>query len=377
MIYFDHAATSYPKPPEILEAVRDTVINCGGNPGRGGHKLSLAAAERVYEVREELARFFDAEAPESFIFTQNATHALNLAIKTAVRPGDHVLISNLEHNAVFRPIYRLYRDRTISFSVFRTDGDVIRHIESVRRPESRILVCTHASNVNGQVLPLDKIAAYCRQHRLYMIVDASQSAGHIPISIRNLAPDALCAPAHKGLYGLQGAGFVCLKSAEGLTEYAEGGSGSHSLSPEMPDELPERFEAGTLATPAIASLGAGIRAIQSMGGIEAIAEHERSLCRRAQEMVDSVRGSKIYAADHSLLFSFNLHGITSEMLAEELSLHGIAVRGGFHCAPLAHRTLKTGEYGAVRLSFGPTNTAEELEEFYRILKEAARSSRYR
>ncbi len=371
MIYFDHAATSYPKPPEVFTAIEQTLCERGGNPGRSSHRLALAAAEQIYETREKLAVFFDSTSPESFVFTQNATHALNLALKSAVLPGDHVLISDLEHNAVFRPVYRLFRDRTISFSVFRTAGDILANIESVRQDNSRILICTHVSNVNGRRLPIEKIADYCRQKGLYFILDASQSAGHTPISLRALDPDALCAPAHKGLLGIQGAGFVYLRSKEGLCEYMEGGSGSHSLSPEMPDALPERYEAGTPATPAIAALGAGINALTKLGGAEAAEVHEAALAKRGCEMVSSVKGTELYASEGGSLFSFNLRGYSSETLAELLNEKNIAVRGGFHCAPLAHRALRTGEHGAVRVSFGITNREEELDSFYRALCEIA------
>lgn len=372
MIYFDHAATSYPKPPEVVGALTKTILYRGGNPGRSGHALSLAAAEEIYHTRETLASFFSAPAPENFVFTLNATHALNLAIKSAVRQGDHLLISDLEHNAVFRPVYRLKREGVISFSVFKTSGNILKNIEAVRVPASRILICTQVSNVNGKQLPIDLISAYCKRNGIYFIVDASQSAGHLPISLADLSPDALCAPAHKGLLGIQGAGFAYLKSADRLIEYMEGGSGAHSLSPEMPSELPERYEAGTLATPAIAALGAGIRALEKLGGAEAALAHERALCLRAQEMVASIRGSQIYGTRApSGLFSFNLEGLPSETVAEELNKRGIAVRGGFHCAPLAHRTLKTGDYGAVRASFGFGNKIEETDSFYRALKEIA------
>lgn len=371
MIYFDHAATSYPKPPAVFTAIEQTLRERGGNPGRSAHPLSLAAAEKIYETRETLARFFDSTAPESFIFTHNATHALNLALKSAVLPGDHVLLSDLEHNAVFRPVYRLFRDRIISFSVFRTSGDILANIEAVRQKNSRILICTHMSNVNGQSLPVEKIADYCRKKGLYFILDASQSAGHVPISLRTLDPDAFCAPAHKGLFGIQGAGFVYLRSKEGLSEYMEGGSGSHSLSPEMPDTLPERYEAGTLATPAIAALCAGIETLEKLGGAQAAEQKEKALAERCREMLSSIKGTELYADEKSGLFSFNLRGYPSEALAELLGEKGFAVRGGFHCAPLAHRTLRTGEQGAVRVSFGITNREEELDSFYRTLCEIA------
>ncbi len=369
MIYFDHAATSYPKPESVLIAMRDAVVREGGNPGRSGHRLSLLASERIYETREALCSFFDAEEPENFIFTQNATHALNLAIKTRIRHGDHVLISDLEHNAVFRPIYRLFRDGVINYSVFKTSNRVLKEIEALCTKDTRMLICTHVSNVNGQRLPVKEIGDFCRQRGIYYIIDASQGAGHIPFSIRESGADAVCAPAHKGLLGIQGAGFAYLRKKDYLMEFMEGGSGSHSLNPEMPEELPDRYEAGTLATPAIAALGAGLRYILAHGGTSAVEMHERALCRRAKEMLFSLPNVTVYAAKpEGGLLSFNLPHRSSEEVAFLLDKDGICVRGGFHCAPLAHRTLETGEYGSVRISFGPENTEDELESFYRSIK---------
>lgn len=370
MIYFDHAATSYPKPDEVTEAVRHTILHCGGNPGRSGHPLALAAAARVYETREALADLFGCDTPESFVFTQNATHAINLALKTAVRQGDHVLISDLDHNAVFRPVYRLARDGVISYSVFKTAFDPLRSIENCRQGNTRILLCTHVSNVNGHRLPIERIASYCKSHGIYMILDASQSAGHTPLRFDGLDASAICMPAHKGLLGIQGAGVVYLKDAEGLSEWIEGGVGTHSADTEMPDFLPERYEAGTLPVPAIAALGASIRKIRELGGVEAIEEKECALASRAIDMLSELKGIQIYAsATPSSLFSFNVEGRNSEEIAAMLAKAGICVRGGFHCAPLAHRSIGTGENGAVRISFGYANTEEELESFYQTMKE--------
>ncbi len=369
MIYFDHAATSYPKPDEVTEAVRHTILHCGGNPGRGGHPLALAAAARVYETREALADLFGCDKPESFIFTQNATHAINLALKSAVRQGDHVLISDLDHNAVFRPVYRLARDGVISYSVFETARDPLESIEQCRQSNTRILLCTHVSNVNGHRLPIERIASYCQKHGIYMILDASQSAGHIPLSLKELHANAVCMPAHKGLLGIQGAGVVYLKDACGLSEWIEGGVGTHSADTEMPDFLPERYEAGTLPVPAIAALGAAIRKIRDVGGVEAIEEKENALTARALDMLATLSGVEVYASNSpSALFSFNVGGRNSEEIAAMLAKSGICVRGGFHCAPLAHRTIGTGENGAVRVSFGYANTTEELEDFYQTMK---------
>ncbi len=374
MIYFDHAATSYPKPPLVLETVQHALLEAGGNPGRSGHHLALQAAEEIYAVREALCNFFEGDQPEQFIFTSGATHALNLAIKTALHPGDHVLISDLEHNAVFRPVYRLFRDGLCTFSTFKTAGNILQNISAACTPKTRMLICTHVSNVSGKQLPLKEIGAFCRKKNIHFIADISQSAGHMPCSFRELQAHAVCAPAHKGLWGLQGAGFVYLGDQKSLPTFMEGGSGSHSLSPEMPDVLPDRFEAGTPATPAIVSMGAGLAHLKKAGGVRAVEAHEYALCRRACDMLSTLPGATVYG-NHITAgpISFNLPHRTSEEVAFLLDKEGICVRGGFHCAPLAHRTLDTGEYGAVRISFGLSNTMTELEDFYRAIKYIHRS----
>lgn len=366
MIYFDNAATSYPKPPTVIRALTHTLRHAGGNPGRSSHALALAAAETVDAVRCDLATLLGAPDPNGFVFTLNATHALNLAIKTRVRRGMHILISDREHNAVYRPVCRLARDGIVDFDVFSTHGDTLASIRSLMRPETKMLICNHISNVDGAVAPVEEIGDLCRQNGIYFIVDASQSAGHIPISVEKIAADALCAPAHKGLFGIQGCGFAWLRSNEGLTEFMEGGSGSNSRDPSMPATLPERMEAGTLPTPAIAALGAGVRFILRETA-EAIAEAESSLLARLVDRISPLRGVTVYAPSRGGVCSFTCNLLSPDRLTRELDRRDICVRSGLHCAPLAHAALGTMQSGTVRVSPGYLNTAREIDEFAAVL----------
>ena len=262
MIYLDNAATSFPKPHRVVEEQLRCMQLYGGNPGRGSHALAMAAAEKIYECREELASFFGSPNLENVIFTMNTTMALNTAIKGLLRRGDHVLISDMEHNAVFRPIYKLSRDGVITYDVFqtfptnatRTTDSICASILEKLRPNTRMLICAHASNICSATLPLAEIGALCRKKGILFLVDAAQSAGHLPINMVKMQIDALCAPGHKGLWGPQGCGVLILGEGIVADTLIEGGSGYNSLEGNMPTEVPERYEAGTLPTPAIAGL---------------------------------------------------------------------------------------------------------------------------
>ncbi len=369
MIYFDNAATSYPKPPSVLAALTESLSRYGGNPGRGSHALALSAAEAIYRTREEIADFLHAPAPENLIFCQNATMAINLALKTRARRGDHILISDREHNAVLRPVDRLHREGLCRYDIFQAAGDVLKNIAAACRPSTRILLCTHVSNVTGKQLPVAEIGAFCRRRGIYFILDASQSVGHLPIDLGTLPCDAFCAPGHKGLYGMMGAGFLILRSPQGLSEYIEGGSGVNSLSPHMPKELPERYEAGTLPTPAILSIGAGIRTLREVG-VEAIEAHETRLRSLLVEGLSAFPTVTVYEPQNrGGVLSFADREKDPEQIGASLDEAGICVRCGFHCAPLAHRALGTeARGGTVRLSLGMYNTEGEVESFLRALR---------
>ncbi len=367
MIYLDNAATGFPKPSSVVEEVYAALTEYGGNPGRGAHRLSMKAAERLYDCRASAASLLGVSDPSRIIFVQNATMALNIAIKGLVADGDHVLISDLEHNAVLRPLKELERVGRITLDTFPTGPSkespaaLCRAIEERVRPNTRLLVAIHASNICSLRLPMYEIGTYCRRHGIRFVADASQSAGHHSIDMEQMKIDALCLPGHKGLMGLQGSGILALGEGVLPKTLIEGGSGYRSLEPFMPSELPERFEAGTLATPAIAGLLRGIEEVSRIG-VERIARHERTLFSHLRSRLSRLEGIKLYLPEHEgSILLFNLDGIPSEEVGRALDRRGICVRAGFHCAALAHRTLGTGEHGAVRVSMGLYNDLSDID----------------
>ena len=373
MIYFDNAATTFPKPASVTEAVSDCLRRYCGNPGRGTHPLSLACAERIYDCRVALSELLGVGAPERVIFTQNTTHALNLAIKGLFRQGDHVLISELEHNAVRRPLCTLRRERGITFEKFPvvglTPAQILGEITRRLRPQTAGIVCTHASNICSISLPLAEIGRLCQEKKLLFVVDAAQSAGHLAIDMQKTQISALAAPAHKGLYGIQGAGILALAEGIAPTPLLEGGSGSDSLSEEMPALPPERYEAGTLPTPAIAGLCEGIKLIKSIG-TEAINDYECDLYRYALERLLNISGVTVYTPEYvGAVLLFNKDGKSPEELASLLNANGICVRAGYHCAPLAHNTLGTADTGAVRMSFSIFNKKSDIDALLKVVNE--------
>lgn len=374
MIYFDNAATTFPKPPEVVFAVAEHMRAHGGNPGRGAHPLALAAAEEVYDARSELAAFFGGGKPENVVFTQNATHALNLAIFGTVKSGDHVLISNLEHNSVYRPVAELWRRGAASYSVFNALGDseeTLQNIKRAVRRNTRAVICTHASNVCPKVLPLAEISRFCREHGILHIADVSQSAGIYPIDI-SCGADIICAPGHKGLYGPQGTGF-CLFADDfdfsRLTPTVFGGNGVGSAKPAMGSTPPESFEGGTLAVPAIAGLGQGVRFVKRLG-TEKIHAHESAISEGIRRRLVQNERIKLFLphekAGSTLLF--RAEGVSATELSARLGARGVCTRAGMHCAPLAHEALGTGG-DALRLSFSAFNTAREAALFCDILED--------
>ena len=362
MIYFDNAATSYPKPPGVVEEVLRVIREKGGNPGRSGHHLSLAASEVVYDTRRAVATFIGAEEEENIIFTQNATYALNLVLQARCTNGCHIIISDMEHNAARRPVLQLVESGIATLSIFSHHGNILENLDRLLKDGDNILVCSHVSNVNGYQFPLEDISRWCLENKVYLIVDASQSLGHIPFQISSIPCDALCAPAHKGLMGIQGCGILYLKSKVPLRQVIAGGSGADSLSPYMPLYLPDRYEAGTLPTPAIASLHASLHFIQEIG-LQKIEAHIESLSLFLHKYLGELRGVTLFSHPDSQIIAFRVAGRGSEEIAMCLNEYGICVRGGHHCAPLAHMTLGTTDGGLVRLSPGYFNTISECEIF--------------
>ncbi len=373
LIYLDHAATSYPKPPPVETAMRTCLKDRGGNPGRGSHRLALEAAEEIYHCRASAAALFGG-VPEHVIFTLNTTHALNLAIKGLLGRGGHALCSDMEHNAVRRPLHRLYEDGVADYDIFHTyptmgkgrDEAILASLAAHLRPDTRVVVCAHSSNVCSACLPVEKIGAFCRRHGLYFVLDAAQSAGIYDIDMAALSVDALCVPGHKGLLGPQGTGMLILgerlaAEAEAvLAPLMEGGNGVDSLSPGMSADLPERYEPGTLATPAIAGLRAGIDYVRAVTPV-AIREREAWLGGLLRDGLATLPNVTLYAPRHEGgVVLFSVTGMDSETVGRALDHEGICVRPGFHCAALAHGTLGTPAGGAVRASVGYTNSERDI-----------------
>ena len=378
-VYLDNAATSFPKPPEVISRVTETLRYRCGNPGRSSHQLSLAAANTVYNCRRKIAALFGGDE-EHVVFTANATGALNLAIKTTLRKGDHVLISDIEHNSVIRPIYALKEKGLIDFDVyesFEAPDEQLREIMKKIKPNTSMVCACHHSNICSFVLPIKEIGHLCRERGIIFLVDASQSAGILPINTENDCIDLLCAPGHKGLYGPPGSGFVIYGKrfdTELPDTFTEGGNGVRSLSPLMPEFFPDRLEAGTLPLVAIAGLSSGIDFVSGFPSGQLL-KKEKRLCKIMQSGLSDIRGVKFYGkADGSLLL-FSLDGFKSEEVAAFLDSNGICVRAGLHCSPLAHEKFLTPEDGAVRISLGAFNTEDDARALCRAVERLYKSHR--
>ncbi len=371
IVYLDNAATTFPKPQSVTEAVVRCMQSAGGNPGRGSHTMALRAAEVLFDCRREAASLFGAESPAQILFTMNTTYALNTALKSVLRPGDHVLIGDKEHNSVLRPVAQAAARRELTYSIFSTSGttdDILRDIRIKMRPETRVLVCAHVPNIDNTALPVAEIGILCRARGIVFILDGAQSAGHLPIDVRKMSVDALCVPGHKGLYGPQGCGMIVCGSDHLLSgrTLVEGGSGMHSRSIEMPDVLPERYEAGTMPTPSAAGLAEGIRFVHRVG-IGEIHKAEIDLWHAAYDRLKEMPGVHVYGSTPGAVLLFNIDGIPASAVGEELDRRGICVRSGYHCAPLAHKAIGTMDTGAVRASFSVFNTQKDVMRFTEAL----------
>lgn len=364
MIYFDNAATSLPKPPAVAEAMVAALHTFGG-PGRGSHPAALDASRCVFRARKAAADLLGS-APERTAFTANATESLNIAIQGLLSPDDHVLTTALEHNSVLRPLYRL-RSQGMGLSVIGIDSSGTPEYEGFRRAlraNTKAVVCTHASNLTGTLVDLEFVSRFCRENGLLLIVDAAQTAGVFPIHGENLGITALCFTGHKGLLGPQGTGGLCVGEGVVLPPLKVGGSGLHSYSEEHPSGLPESLEAGTLNAHGIAGLLAGMAYIRETG-MEVIRDRELALARQFRQGVAQVPGVGILGdpgSPHAPIVALNIGQMDSGEVGDRLSTgHGICVRTGAHCAPLAHQALGTREQGAVRFSFSSFNTEEEIQ----------------
>ncbi len=376
MIYLDNAATTLQKPPQVVDAVVQA-MGSFGNSARGTHEGALAASRIIYDTRCKLASLFGCKRADHVAFTCNSTEALNAAIHGCIRSGEHVISTDLEHNSVLRPLYRLEAEENVSVSFVPADkrGNIdYADFERLLRPETRAVVCTHASNLTGNVLDLARIGAFAHAHGLLFIVDASQSAGVLPIDMEKMHIDVLCFTGHKSLMGPQGTGGLCVREGVDIRPWKVGGTGVQTYSAAQPAQMPTRLEAGTLNGHGIAGLGASLDFLRETG-IDTIHAHETALLRRFVAGAREIPGVTLYGdfdRERTAVAALNIAGLdsgeVSDILAED---YGIATRPGAHCAPRLHRALGTEEQGAVRFSFGWYNTEEEVDEALRAVRDIA------
>lgn len=375
MIYLDNAATTIHKPPCVVRAVTEALTSLG-NASRGAHEGALATNRLVYRTRRKLASFFGCPESEKVIFTCNSTEALNIAICGTLHEGDHVITTVLEHNSVLRPLYRMQNERGVSLGFVPADKQGCidyADFERMIRPQTRAIVCTHASNLTGNMLDIRRIGRIAKEHKLLFIVDASQTAGAVPIDMVQMGISLLCFTGHKSMMGPQGTGGLCINGDIEIEPLKTGGSGVQSFLTEQPREYPTRLEAGTLNGHGIAGLSAALDFI-SQTGIDVIRAHEQELARTFYRLIAGIPDIHIYG-DHtsderSPIVALNIADLDSAIVADELAYsYGIATRAGAHCAPLMHKALGTQEQGAVRFSFGFYNTIGECEAAAEALRQ--------
>lgn len=379
MIYFDNAATTGVKPQSVINAVDSALKEMSVNPGRGGYSESVRCLENIYNCRKKISDMFGAGAPERVIFTQNCTEALNIVIKGILRPKDHVVISSIEHNAVARPIFKLQKsgvDVDVAEVIFGDREATVRSFERLIRNDTRLVICTHAGNVTGEVLPIKEIGEICALRGVPFAVDAAQTGGILEIDMRKFKIDYLCIAPHKGLYAPMGSGIL-ISLGDIPETFIEGGTGSMSASYEQPPFLPERFESGTVNVPGIMGIAAGIDFVK-VKGINNIYRHELEIITRIYDRLANDRKVILYTQRPSEnLFvptlSFNVMGLSSNDLADKLANRGIAVRAGLHCAPMAHRRLGTIDNGTVRICCSVFNTHNDADIFIETLKKITKS----
>ncbi len=371
MIYLDSAATTFQKPPAVGRAMTEALASMS-SPGRGGHPLAMRAADTAFRCRTELAELFGLDGPEGVAFTLNATHALNIAIKSLVPPGGRVVISGYEHNAVTRPLTALKAKVSVAGGPLFDQEAAVRAFDELIAPGVDVVICNHVSNVFGFVQPVEKVAALCRSRGVPLIVDASQSAGILPINMKSLWAAYIAMPGHKGLYGPQGTGVLLCGDGQIPRPLLEGGAGSISLSQEMPDFLPDRLVAGTHNIAGIAGLLEGLRFVEKQG-VQSIGSHEQALTVQMGESLAQLPGVEVFRSkdpsQQAGVLSFRVSGMDCEELGEALGRRDIALRSGLHCAPLAHRTAGTLETGTVRASVSAFNVPQEIPRFVRELRQ--------
>ena len=363
VIYLDNAATTGRKPAGVIKAVDLSLRELSANPGRSGHNASLKAADAVYSAREKTAELFGASGAENVVFTLNCTHSINCVIKGVLKAGEHAVTSSLEHNSVMRPLIKEEIPFDTAYVSLTDDRITLREFERKIQRDTRLVICTGASNVLGKTLPIAEIGALCHERGVLFAVDAAQIAGVIPINMREMNIDYLCVAPHKGLYAPMGIGvLICEKPIENTI--IEGGTGTNSAELVQPETLPERLESGTVNLPAIMGVSAGIDYVKRIG-IEKIYAHEMRLIRYLYNELSKIERVQLYTPEprdgiYAPVLSFNVYGKTSAEVSQYLNEKGIAVRGGLHCAPSAHRQIGTLERGTVRVSVASFNTPAEI-----------------
>ena len=370
MIYFDNAATTGKKPLSVINAVSLALCNYSANPGRSGHNCSQNAAIYLYNVREKLAKYFDADGPQCVVFTANCTHSINFVLKGCIRSQDHVIVSDMEHNAVMRPIVKSGVDYSVAEVSLIDDDITLENFRKIIKPNTKMIFCTAASNVTGKILPLKKIGQLCKEKGILFGVDAAQLAGVLPISMKEMGIDYLCIAPHKGLYAPMGLGILI--SNNNINESViEGGTGTNSIDYIQPDEMPERFESGTVNLPAVFGTKAGLDFVKNHS--DYIYPHEMKLSEFFYKELCKISNVSLYSPNpekflYAPVISFNIKDKSSEQTAKILNDHGFALRGGLHCAPAAHKKIGTEDIGTVRFSPSVFNNINEVKKIIDIIK---------
>lgn len=378
MIYFDNGATSGKKPEIVLRSINNCLKNYNANPGRSGHNLSVMAAEKVFETRKKIADFFGAKEPENVIFTANCTHSLNYVIKGILSRNDHVVVSELEHNAVMRPLHKTVSRYDMATVSFLDDKETVENFKNLINKNTKMIICTAASNVCGKMLPLKEIGRLCKDNNILFTVDAAQGAGIMPINMEEMGIDFLCIAPHKGLFSPMGIGIL-IAAREIPQTIIEGGTGSDSLNLNQPQIMPEMLESGTVNLPGIFGVSAGIDFIKKVGKNN-IYSHEMSLIQYIYKNLSKMENVILYTPFPQLhryapVLSFNIMGLTSDETASLLNKRGIYTRAGLHCAPFAHKKLGTQDTGTVRVSLGYYNTRNEAEYFIKTVRNLQKSNK--
>ncbi len=373
MIYLDNGATSFPKPLSVRQNVDISLKKFSANPGRSGHSLSLRAAKEIFECRKRLKELFNANSEEEIIFTENCTMALNTVIFGLLNEGDHIIISSMEHNSVTRPLESL-KDKGVTYSTFDysyDDNETVDNVRNLIKPETKLVICTHASNVFGFRFPIERICALCHAYGILFCVDSAQSAGVFDIDVGTNQYDFVCMSGHKSLYGPMGTGVLILNNRN-LKPLLYGGTGTESVKKSQPEGLPEKFESGTQNMNGISGLKAGVDFVKNRG-IKNIYNHEYKLAKRLFNGLANNRKVITYNKSFDYgkvapVVSFNIDGVYSEDLVAKLSKYGIMTRGGLHCSPLAHTTMNTIENGTVRVVPGAFNTINDINYLLNVIR---------